>query len=269
MKENGNVKVSLSVVICIFIIVALLGIIVGLYYFGFIEKNKVAKNVEDTNSLSTQNSIETNEPVNSITNNNTQESANKQVNGVKKVDESKELVYSKVKKEYLDVPYINIDSKDVKLINEDINEIYNEMKTVGDSDFPVSYEYFINDNCLSLRIDRGFPNDYTIYTVYNIDINTGKPISNLELIHSKNLTENEYLKVLSDVYKAEARKMVEPVENTLSSLSKEVYEKTTSSDNYSTNTPIYLDQNGKINVIAKIYAIAGADSYYHILNTNK
>ena len=40
MKENGTIKVSLGVTICIVIITLLLCIIAGLYYFGFMIKDK-------------------------------------------------------------------------------------------------------------------------------------------------------------------------------------------------------------------------------------
>lgn len=42
--------------------------------------------------------------------------------------------------------------------------------------------------------------------------------------------------------------------------------KTISKDNYSIKTPIFLAENGNINVIAEIYSLAGAESYYNIID---
>ena len=49
---------------------------------------------------------------------------------------------------------------------------------------------------------------------------------------------------------------------------KEQYNKTVNTNNYNMQIPMFVDKNGDINIIAKIYAFAGADYYYYIINTN-
>ena len=47
----------------------------------------------------------------------------------------------------------------------------------------------------------------------------------------------------------------------------EQYNKTISASNCNIDTQmIYLDQYGNLEVVANIYSLAGAESYYHVIN---
>ena len=46
---------------------------------------------------------------------------------------------------------------------------------------------------------------------------------------------------------------------------KEQYDNTVSKDNCNINSPMFLDENGGINLIAKIYSMVGASHYYHVI----
>lgn len=258
MKEKGNIKVSLSIVIFVFIILLLLIVIAVLYYFGFVAKKAEIMPIEQTTNISEEQIVNTNVEE-------TEKSETTKTQSVGKVDESKDIVYTEKKEGPYEIPVININSKDVKMINEEIVDRYNSIKDSGNEGVyhsDMRYKYYINNNWLSLEVIAGFENDVVNYTTYNIDINTGKPVTNLEIIHSKNLKSSEYLSILDDLYKKE----VESYED--KSYGSQYY-LTTSRNNYSVETPIFLDENGKINVVANIYSLAGAESYYHILNINK
>ncbi len=185
------------------------------------------------------------------------------------------------------IPKININSSDVTKINNEIDEkITSEAKKIvseinngsGVWIYKIFYNYYINDNILSIIIESDYDSNSTKANfVYNIDKNTGKSVSNEEIMKKNNMTKEQFSKKLQI---AASNKFIEKYGDVNEWLktqdgSKEerkkeyqsVYNKTTSSSNCSVdNQKIYLDSNGKINVVAKIYSLAGADYYYHIVN---
>ena len=288
MDEKKTIKVSLGTTICIIIIILLVIALGGMYYYY----NSNSKNTDSVN----QSAIEKEE--NKIDKEVTDIKANK----ISKLDESKDLVYSSFSKyssQYsYSIPYINIDSADVKKINNEIEsyykplvagEIANEAKGLSVIMDNVKYTSYVNDNTLSLVVSHEYPNDCIGYKVYNIDIYKGTIITNDNILSMKKINESEYLDILKDSYKQEfintygtQEKYINSINGlqngsynlTESELQKEknnyntLLNKTIASDNYSTQTPMFLNEKGKICVIGKIYSLVGAESYDHIINTN-
>lgn len=135
---------------------------------------------------------------------------------VKKIDNTKEIVYAARQYEsdnyanvidttfhnYYEYPAINIDSEDVKAINSEIEKNFGF--TSEDEDYMFfmeievnTYDYYVNGNILSLVVMRG-GNDSTWSASYNVDITTGKRISNEELLTSKNVDTNKIKEVLKE-----------------------------------------------------------------------
>lgn len=134
-------------------------------------------------------------------------------NAVKKIDESKELVYLSYEENYNDnifkIPYINIDSEDAKKINEEIDiqiksyiaKVKDEYKEDDREWFNKSYDYIsnINGNVLTLVITFDDEYNYGIECVYNINIYTGNQLSNESLLKLKNINYKEIdLKLVYD-----------------------------------------------------------------------
>ena len=81
------------------------------------------------------------------------------------------------------VPYININSDDAKIANQEIYELYEELINIfnENSDYgvwftDVEYSYYINDNILSVVITTSSGGTDVIayqYYTYNFDLNTG------------------------------------------------------------------------------------------------
>ena len=127
---------------------------------------------------------------------------------VKKVDENKDIVY-KIFERQLNVedtdlnlfrceyPYINIDSKEVEMLNDKISGYIEEAKKIEDSIDASCPSYYtsINDNILTvvLGIKPGIGVQFTgeicsllVDEVYNIDIYTGKLLSDEEVLEITN-----------------------------------------------------------------------------------
>lgn len=58
----------------------------------------------------------------------------------------------------------------------------------------------MNNEILSLVITQYNPISY-YYEVYNINVNTGKPVNNTDLLKSKNIDETTFLSNLKECYK--------------------------------------------------------------------
>lgn len=104
----------------------------------------------------------------------------KYFNNIKTTPSNEEIIINK-KIDNKNIPYINISEDEVNLKVQEIYKKYN--------DYNSSYDYYINNNTLSLVIK--FSNkEETIYKTYNIDTDSKKEISNNELLKNNNIDEN-------------------------------------------------------------------------------
>lgn len=261
-------KVSLILVGCLAIIIALSGC-----------GSKTTSNTINTTTSKVNNVVQNSgndvKPKTDVNNSKTTSSE------VKKLDNSKDIVYTSFSKKSdsysYNIPTINIDSSNVKTINSEIQKDYktkvdqeltNEKQGLSATMESVKYDSYINGNILSLVISSEYPNDCKYYKVYNVDVDTGKSISNTQLLQHKNITKTNFLNKLSKVY---GEKFIELFGKKDSQNDQEFYSsqynKTINSNNYSIDTSIFLNSNNTISVIAQIYSLAGADSYYYIIDT--
>ena len=117
-----------------------------------------------------------------------------------KLDESKDIIYTLSNQSY---PIINISgSSEVDDINAKIQEDDDKYTDVG---FKYEYEYYLNNEILSLiRLDFTYGSSITregYYDVFNINVNTGKVVSNSDLLKIKNIDEQTFLSKLPECYK--------------------------------------------------------------------
>lgn len=264
MEEKKKLNVSLGTVVCIVIIFLLIIAMMGMYIYY--NKNNGNKNNENNNATTNEN-VASNKIENAEENN---ESTENETKKVKKVDESKDLVYSvynKITSEgSYNIPAINIDSESVKSIND---EVYIYCKTRAEEDGAatnIKYKSYIHDNILSLVVSAEYPNDCIYYHAYNVNIYTGKIIINENLLKSRNVTESEFVAKLKELakekYVAKYNKLSDDVAYTGQ------LNKTISDDNCSYTNSMFLNENGKISVIVNIYSLAGADKYEEIVETD-
>ncbi len=120
---------------------------------------------------------------------------------VNKIDENKEDVYDEkyeydlnydgVKFSFNSVmPVINLDNENVKLINSEIKNYYENIK-LNEEMYELNYSKYIYDDILSVVIQKQEKRSDNIKNisnvlVYNINIKTGENISNRQIISKKN-----------------------------------------------------------------------------------
>lgn len=112
-----------------------------------------------------------------------------------KVDRSERIVYTRYNQNSKEVPYVNIDSSEVKALNDSIVDYCNNY--VNSDDIQISYDYSINGNYLSLvikvRNDKEVPSKM-IFKTYNVSLKNRMPLTDQDLIN--------YFKVNEDIISA-------------------------------------------------------------------
>lgn len=264
MGENKEIKVRLSTVVCVFIILVLVAALGVVYYFGFVKDDSTNGEVLEKNNIFVNEQAP-------VINNKVEENVeeNKEVG---KIDKNKELIYSAYNKyasEYsYSIPKININSQDVILINNEIEGLITETKTSVEDEsgwyVNIGYESYINGDVLSLVIDKNTGYDYTDYVVYNVNIKTGKKYSNEELVSLKGFKLDEFLNKLPGLYEKKFKEGYAGDNTDIinDSFYQERLNKTVSEENYGMHNPMFLDDNGNINIVAKIYKTAGGEAPY-------
>ncbi len=139
----------------------------------------------------------------------------KMLKNIKKLDNSKEIVYSAVSKTIsgntYEYPCINIDSADVATINTEIKKRFgfsanmnasNYYDQVGYETEEISYSYTINKSVLSVIVWSGGNETITANT-YNIDLQTLSKISSEDLIKQYNASKDEVITKATEAVKKE------------------------------------------------------------------
>ena len=209
----------------------------------------------------------------------------KTVKNVKKIDQSKELVYTvnsfKNNSISMKYPVINIDSSDVKQINKEIEERYGFKLASGSSEEKYnsimeqgfmeteveSYEYYVNGTVLSLVPFIG-GNDSIWAKTYNVDLKNLNKISGEEILNINNLDKSDVIKRS----KEEAQKTFEQeMENDKKKMgsyydemfgdpnnkSKQINEWKANLDKSIENLNIFINKNGDICLLAEYEHFGG------------
>ena len=151
-----------------------------------------------------------------------------------------------------------------------------ELEKPQNPDYPylgdMGYLWTVREGIVSVVTEVVVGPDSTpnpMYVVYNVDIATGKRITNEELIASFGLRTDAYRQqvaaALEKTYVDMYRTYHEA--NPDDGLYQQQYEKTICEENVDSVIP-YIDISGEICVVADIYSLAGGDSYRHLVAVN-
>lgn len=144
----------------------------------------------------------------------------KTLKNVKKLDNSKEIVYSAVSKTIngntYEYPCININSTDVTTMNAEIKKRFGFSANMNSSNYydqvgyeteEISYSYTINKSVLSVLVWSGGNETITANT-YNIDLQTLSKISSEDLIKQYNANKDEVITKATEAVKKECDTLV-------------------------------------------------------------
>lgn len=126
---------------------------------------------------------------------------NTDISIMKKIDEQKDIVYEEkynyelnydgVKFSFNSVmPVINMDNENVKLINSEIKNYYENIK-LNEEMYELNYTKYLYDDVLSIviqKVEKRTDNIKNVSNVlvYNINLKTGESILNRQIINKKN-----------------------------------------------------------------------------------
>jgi len=181
------------------------------------------------------------------------------------------------------IPKINLPGKIVESVNSEIyNTLYpiseNSIQEISKYGYPstsagISYRWSVNEDVLSLVIcNDSYPDSsggYE-YMVYNISITNNTLLSKDEVISNIGLSKTEYIEMvklnLGSRYWMSWSRESENFDNpSFAEFFNSQLKSTISQTNIDESYP-YIDEEGNLCIIAKIYSLASADYYWHNLN---
>lgn len=142
------------------------------------------------------------------------------LHNVKKLDSSKDVVYSAVSKKIngnsYKYPCINIDSEDVKKMNDEIKKEYGFPSSINSTNYidhigleieEISYSYVINENILSVLVWEG-GNESIWANTYNVDLSTLSKIDAAALIEKYSFSKDEVIEKSLEAVNSEFDNMI-------------------------------------------------------------
>lgn len=172
------------------------------------------------------------------------------------------------------VPYINIKSNDAYRVNRELKDLYDEYASRFD-DFYIdlesenagsevlNYYSFVSDKVLSVVVIYGYQQTdilYPDYKVYNFDLNTGSLIDYDDLIQLLNVdTDLVYFNVSDNIANNDFDFDI-------------FYDETINEFNHSIsngNVLCFVDNDGVLEYIVKVYVPGGRGSIYHRFSSEK
>ena len=291
-EKNSKMTVIVCVAIIIVVIVAtVLGVI-------FSKKNRSKKDINALNEVLQENLTNEN-IINEIAENKVENEVEEPL--VNKIDETLGLVYSKTTKTGQDpanndysyeIPVVNIDSDYATKINSEIESKYEQIIEDELNNIEagltlvvttIRYDYYIKDNVLSLVISATYPGQSTVFSVYNIDQYTGKEITSNDLMKIKLVEES----TLADRKKAAFKVKFEESYGDRTSFSNNIknsnkdltpaeieaqvkmYDdqlaKTIADENTKADTSLFLNTNGNLCTIGRIYSLVGPEYFDYVV----
>ncbi len=163
------------------------------------------------------------------------------------------------------LPRILPDCSGAASINEDIEGTF---RYLVDADYcTLYYDVSKNGTILSIVVAQLYDGDSSYFTPYLLDLSSGQRLSGLELLTRMGLgtadVTAEELRIMGSEfeyqYGGESRG-----EN--AALYQEQYDRTVSRDNAELNR-VWLDDQGQLCFVAKIYSMAGAEFYEYPMGT--
>lgn len=163
------------------------------------------------------------------------------------------------------LPRIVLDCPGADYINDDIEGTF---RYLVDADYcTLYYDVSKNGPILSILIAQLYDGNASYYTPYRLDLSTGEAVGGAELLSYLGMSSDE----LADT---ELRIMGEEFEyqygaestGDLADIYAEQYDMTVSPNNAELNR-LWLDSEGELNFVAKIYSLAGAEFYEYPMGT--
>ena len=169
------------------------------------------------------------------------------------------------------IPYIDYDSTACENVNKQVEKLANDYMTkegeYSTGCIAIGYEWSVYQDLLSVVVRVDFDaNEYTDFYVYTIDLRKDVLLSKDDVLAYLDIDEDSYEKNVQDAMDSCFTNTYKDMEGTDSFL-KETYNWTIALSNVRDAVP-YVDEDGELCVVGKIYSVAGPSYYPHQLSVD-
>lgn len=162
------------------------------------------------------------------------------------------------------LPHITLDCEGAEAINDAIDEAFTAY--ADDPMCVVYYQYFKNEQVLSILMVLDYQTDYQLYTPYNLDLSTGQEMTSEDLMELFEITPEEMaaleLELLGQEFEYEYGGMKSSDED----FYQQQYDRTVADDNADTDR-LWIGGDGQLYFVGRVYALIGAESYEYIMGS--
>ncbi len=171
------------------------------------------------------------------------------------------------------IPQINLSGEDVQEANEEIQSKCgsNLEQTLDASEKGYSagiagiyYEAYLNDGILTVLVHIDTQYDYNTYLLYSFDTATGEDLDNDDMAVILGCDEAALDARIRNCMVDCFETLYSDVRENAADFYDEQLARTCSEDNID-DAEVYLGEDGEPYVLARIYSLAGAEDYYHLL----
>lgn len=177
------------------------------------------------------------------------------------------------------VPAFNVGSPDASEMNAEIEElcgpVVQEMLDAEANGYSlmytsVAYEAYQNGDIVSVLLVFHTDIEVVEYHVFNLNVATGERASGAEMVRFAGMEENQFVEAAQAATEGKFMELYAELQSMedMAEIFAEQLAKTMSADMFSLSSPMYLNGEGNICIIARIYALAGASYYDYVLELN-
>ncbi len=182
---------------------------------------------------------------------------------VKKIDESKGKIYDvsmEVKPGYTTkVPIINLTTKAATRINAEVEKKYREA-----NGYYIVYYYYMYIGMISVILDYRYNSGAHTYEVYNVSSETGKEMTNEDLLTKLKVSKDDFLARAKNAYKAKFEEIHKDIDKN-SEAYKKALDKTLKNAENALNEAMFINLEAEFAVYAKIAQVSGASDIYSLV----
>lgn len=186
---------------------------------------------------------------------------------VKKIDEAQGKIYEKeisLGTRTTKVPVINLTTKAVTRINSEIETKYKDGSSSG---YYIVYYYYMYVGMISIILDYRYTNGSHKYEVYNVNFETGKQMSNEDLLAKLKVSKEDFLNKAKSAYKAKFEEVFKDVDKN-SSPYKKALEATLKNAESALEDPMFINLEAQFALYAKIINVASNSEEFYLVEFN-
>lgn len=171
----------------------------------------------------------------------------------------------------LRIPAIQASGQDATRLNQELfTALYPAVKDAKDAMaggyslviYRVDYTVYINGQLISILCETDNDWGQEIYYTVNFDASTKTEVTREQLLQRFGLTEESFLTQAAQIMEDHFQQNYSMVPQ--DQMYWDRHDKSVAKENFTSDCHLYVNEDGQLCMIVKLYSFAGADYYYHI-----